>query len=257
MKTPLASVLLLPIAGSLLLAGATARAQDAPPNLDADLPQPLGDNHFEALLGNSPFLRVLDLTETYALRGIAEIDGEKVATLFNKQTEKSVLVSAATPNAEQMRLVGVNEATDFLAGISATIAVAGEEVELKFEPERVAPKPKGRPSGGPGNASGGDRRDGDSQRRGPSKEDMERYKSLPDEKKEKFREYIRQSMQKYPDMSREERGNLIRGALTRLAEGGDISIDANNSGGGSGGGGDNRGGGDGRSSDRGGDRGRR
>lgn len=236
-------------------AAATISAQDTPPVavspvIDPDLPQPVADGHFEALLGNSPFLRVLDLSETFALRGIAEIDGEKVATLFNKQTEKSVLVSASQANAEQMRLVGVNAANEFLVGISATIAVGGEEVELKFEPERISPQPKGK-SGGSG---GGDQRrgDGDGERRGPSKEDIERYKALPEEKRQKLHQYIQQTRQKYPNLSREEFGNMIRGAVIRLSDGRDLNVD---SGGGSssngGGGGDsNRGGSS--SSDRGG-----
>ena len=192
--------------------------------IDPDLPQPVAAGHFEALLGNSPFLRVLDLSETFVLRGIAEIDGEKVATLFNKQTEKSVLVSAKQANAEQMRLVGVNAANEFLVGISATTAVAGEEVELKFEPERISPQPKG----GSGSSGGGDQRrgGGDGERRGPSKEDIERYKALPEEKRQKLHEYIRQTRQKYPNLSREEFGNMIRGAVIRLSDGRDLNVES-------------------------------
>lgn len=201
---------------------------------DPDLPRSLESGHFEALMGNSPFLRVLDLTETFALRGIAEIDGVPVATLFNRETKKSILVSASEANAEQMQLMEIsNGADDFLIGISATIAVAGEQVELKFEPERIAPRPKNAGSSGRGPSSGGGSSEPkDGERRGPSKEDIARYQALPDEKKEKLREYIRQSMQKYPDMSREERGNLIRGAMTRLSDGGDISVEPAAAGGG-------------------------
>ncbi len=218
--------------GSLLLVTST-RGQETVAMVDPDLPKPLEAGHFEVLMGNSPFLRVLNLTETYALRGIAEIDGVPVATLFNRETKKSVLVTAHEANAEQMRLMEVsNSADDFLIGMSATIAVAGEEVELKFEPDRIAPKPKNPGSSAGNHGSGGsDQKDGD-RPKGPSKEDIARYQALPEEKKEKLREYIRQTMQRYPDMSREERGNLIRGAMTRLSDGGEIAVDPAASGGG-------------------------
>ena len=239
-------------AAAVALAGSAGSpfAQELVPIEDPAIPKALTASHFEAVLGNSPFLRTLSLTETFALRGIAEIDGEQVATLFNRETEKSVLVSASKANPEQMKLLAVNGDPGALAGmdsVSATIAVAGEQVELKFEPNRIAPRPgnsKGS-SGGPGGKPGESK--GESERRGPSKEDMDRYNSLSDEQKSKFRDYMRQTMQKYPDMSREERGNMIRGALTRLADGRDISAGSNagsdSSGGNGGGGGDRRGGG--------------
>ncbi len=40
----------------------------------------------------------------------------------------------------------------------------------------------------------------------------------------KFHEYIKQTMKKYPNVSREERGNMIRGALIRLTDGHDIEV---------------------------------
>ncbi|MCB1064603.1 MAG: hypothetical protein KDN20_17000 [Verrucomicrobiae bacterium] len=206
-------------------------AQETVPAVDPALPPSLEANHFEALMGNSPFLRTLNLSETYALRGIAEIDGEQVATLYNRETKKSIIVSGVKVNAEQMKLVAVSE-SEALDGISATIAVAGEEVDLKFELDRVAPKPKN-PKGGSGPSNTGVKK-AEEPRRGPSKEDMERYQALSDAQKEKFRDYIRQTMQKYPDMSREERGNMIRGAMTRLSDGHDISVESSSTNGGGG-----------------------
>lgn len=208
-------------AGLLAVGGAAAFAQTES-SVDADLPQPLESGHFDQIMTHSPFVRTLNLSETYALRGIAEINGEQVATLYNRDTKKSILVTESQANAERMQLKSVIGGED-LFQVSATIAVAGEEVELKFEPERVAPLPKNPQGKGP-SSSGGSSSGKDGERRGPSPQDIERYKSLPPEKQEKLREYIRQSMQSYPNMSREERGNLIRGAMTRLIDGGDITM---------------------------------
>ena len=77
-------------------------------------------------------------------------------------------------------------------------------------------------------------------RKGPSKEDIDRYKSLSDEKRNKLRGYIGHVMKTYPNMSREERGNMIRGAMIRLSDGRDIEYPQPQQGGG----GSPRGGGD-------------
>ncbi len=216
----------------VLLSGGGVFAQAPEPAVaahnDGALPQPIGSRHFEALTGNSPFLRPLNLTETYVLRGIARIDGEPVATLFNRETKKSVLVTTNKANAERMQLVAVNEADAILGitAITATITFDGEKVELKFEPERVAPAPKSSEQhGGPGQGAHGEKGGDHGKRRGPSKEERARYEGLSEEKKAKFRTFMGQTMRKYPNLSREERGNMIRGALIRLSDGGDISVD--------------------------------
>jgi len=204
--------------GLIFVSSAALPAQEPTTITDELLPQPVTEGHFNQVLGNSPFLRILDLSETYSLRGIAEIDGQPVATLYNRDKKRTVVVAADEANDLGMKLVDVVPNQD-LTGVMARISVGGEEVELKFDSDRVNPQPKG---GGRGGTSGGDRKDG--KRRGPSKEDIERYKALSDEKKEKLRNFIRGTMQKYPKMSREDRGNLIRGAMQKLSDGRDIEI---------------------------------
>lgn len=251
MKTPsvlsfsgLPAVVLLLLAGTpgapaqeAETAAAAAAAEgvseaDSPPvTRDEVLPRGVTPEHFDAVLKNSPFLRTLDFQKTYALRGIAEIGGRQIATLYNNDTKETVNVRYETPNEKGMKLVEVTEkklvaGVVDLTGVTAKIDVSGEEVELKFEPSRVAPVPKGpspgsRGPGGPGGPPPGST-SSSGERRGPSPEDIKRYQSLNDDQKKKLGEYIRQTMQRYPDMSREERGNMIRGALTRLSEGGEI-----------------------------------
>jgi hypothetical protein len=187
---------------------------------ESELPQPVRAAHFSAIRTQSPFLRTLNLTETYFLRGVAEIGGDPVATLFNRQTKKTVIVTRDRVNEEGMQMLEVVAAHD-LSGGAVKVSYAGEVVELKYDIDVVSPQAKGGGSDG-----GHGRSDGDGKRRGPSKEDMARYNSLSEEKKQKFRDYARQTMQKYPNMSREERFNMIRGAMTRLTDGGDVELDA-------------------------------
>ena len=187
------------------------------------LPRPLDPAHFESLRSSSPFRRTLNLSDTYALRGVANIGGEPVATLYNRESKKSVVVTSSAANGDGMQLVEVVPASD-LTGVAAKISFSGEEVELSFEPERIAPVPKDAPRQGEAGKDG--KRHGGEKRRGPSKQDIERYKALSEKQREQFRAYIRQTMQKYPNLSREERGNMIRGAMTRLSDGGELNLDA-------------------------------
>lgn len=204
-------------------------------------PSSMDTTDFEALKTASPFVRVLDPSETYVLRGVAALDDIQMATLYNRETKKTILVTPEKANEEGLKLVGVNENADVdpgkeLQGITARISFAGEEVELKYEMSQLSPVPaKGGSSGG-AKSSDGDKR------KGPSKEDIDRYKSLSEESRNKLRGYIGHVMKTYPNMSREERGNMIRGAMIRLSDGRDIEYPQPPQGGGGppGGGGDRR-----------------
>lgn len=200
--------------------GAKAPAKTSEPRPashgDSQLPQPVNAEHFSAIRSQSPFLRTLNISETYSLRGVAEIGGDPVATLYNRKTRKTLLVTKDKANEAGIQMVEVVPAKD-LGGVAVKVSFAGEVVELKYDNSVVTPKPK---------SGGSSRPSGEPERRGPSKEDMARYNSLTEEQKQKFRDYARQTMTKHPNMSREERSNMIRGAMTRLAEGRDIQLDS-------------------------------
>ena len=198
-------------------------------------PEAPSENDFTALRRTSPFTRVLSLPETYALRGVATINNEQVATLYNRETKKTIVVTPDGKNEAGLSLVEIVPASD-LEGVAAKISFAGDEAELKYELSQIFPQP--RP---PGSGSGGSGNEGE--RRGPSPQDIERFKALPEEKQAKLREYIGHVMRNYPDMPREEKGNLIRGAMISLTDGRDIEMPqapAQPSGGGSNSGGDQR-----------------
>ena len=75
-------------------------------SVSSDLPEPLTAQHFAALKSHSPFLRSLDLSKTLVLTGVARLDGEMVATLFNRESKTTQVVSQSA-NAQGWRLVGV------------------------------------------------------------------------------------------------------------------------------------------------------
>lgn len=51
---------------------------------------------------------------------------------------------------------------------------------------------------------------------GPSKEDVAKYKSLSEEERSELRDFVSNLMKTQPNMSREERGKLIRDEMNRL-----------------------------------------
>lgn len=187
-------------------------------NAAAELPTAPDEADYGPLKQASPFGRVLSLSETYALRGIAAFGDLQVITLYNRTTEKTLIATTGEANEEGIRLVSVVPAP-VLEGVAARIALADEEIELKYEESQLAPQP--RPANTSDGKSNGDKKE---QPRGPTLEERARYEALPEEKKAKLREYIGSVMRNYPDMSREEKGNLIRGAMARLSDGHEINV---------------------------------
>jgi hypothetical protein len=205
----------------LLLALAPGSAQEL---LPAPVPVPEGpsESDFDALRKTSPFTRVLSLPETYALRGVATIGDSRVVTLYNRETKQTLVVTPEGDGESGLSLVEIVRSPQ-LDGVAARISFAGDEAELKYEAAQLNPEPSGGP-GGPGGSGGSSRPGEEGERRGPSPQDIERFRSLPEEKQAKMREYIGSVMRNYPNLSREERGNLIRGAMVRLMDGRDIEI---------------------------------
>jgi len=187
----------------------------------ADLPRQVTEADFEMVKKSSPFLRTLDLSDTYQLRALVSMGEESLATLYNRNTKETVVVSTGSESRNGMRLMGVSKA-DELGKVSVEVSVGGEVVALKYDEKSVTPVGKNLPAS-EGQAKDG--KDGKEKPKGPRPEEVKRYKALSPEKQEIFHQYIRQTMKKYPDLSREEKGNMIRGALIRLSDGQDIEVD--------------------------------
>lgn len=184
------------------------------------VPQTVTREHFSALRTQSPFLRTLNLAETYSLRAVAQIDGKPVATLYNRNTKKTLTISKDEANSAGIQMVEIipGKALD---GVTVKVSFGGEVVDLKYDADQLGQLARTSSKKGDGG-----KKDGDGKRKGPSEEEKKRYESLTKEQREKFHQYARQTMQKYPNLSREERHNMIRGALSRLAEGKDVQVDA-------------------------------
>lgn len=194
-------------------------------------PDPVAESDFEHLRAASPFTRVLDPSETYVLRGVAQFDQRQWATLYNRETKKTYVVDAEEANEVGLKLVeivppGRVPPGEELAAVTAKIDFAGEEVELKYDREQISPTPR-QGKGGPGGSRGSD----DGQRRGPSEEDRRRYESLSEDNRAKVRAYAGHVFRNYPNLSREEKGNMIRGAVIRLSDGRDLEIPSGDGGG--------------------------
>ena len=104
-------------------------------------PEAPSENDFTALRRTSPFTRVLSLPETYALRGVATINNEQVATLYNRETKKTIVVTPDGKNEAGLSLVEIVPASD-LEGVAAKISFAGDEAELKYELSQIFPQPR-------------------------------------------------------------------------------------------------------------------
>ena len=185
-----------------------------------EFPRPVTDADFEQVKKRSPFLRTLNLSDTYYLRAVVNMGEESLATLYNRDTKKTVVVSTMNEDKKGMKLMGVNSGNE-LGKVSVKLSVGGEVVELKYDERRVAPAGKGKSSGSRGGTSSSS---SSKKHKGPAPEEVKRYKSLSPEKQKKFHEYIKSTMKKYPNISREERGNMIRGALIRLTDGHDVAV---------------------------------
>lgn len=181
------------------------------------IPGAVVETDFTDLRAASPFRRVLDPSEKFVLRGVASLEDLVVATIQDRETEKTFVVTPEEAGERGLRLLGVRPGRD-LEGWTARLSFGEEEFELQYENDQLFPDASGSAQGGDGGGRSRDRR------RGPSKEDIERFRSLSEENRSRLRQYVGQVMRSYPELSREEKGNMIRGAMMRLRDGRDIDM---------------------------------
>lgn len=205
-----------------LFAVALAGAQEelAVPAPDGSgLPEPVSTEHFQVLMENSPFTRSLNLSDLLILTGIASMDGKKVATLMNKETKETYVVSEA-PNPQGWKMVEVAD-NDDIEKVAAKIAIAGGEVVTVRYTEFSAKPGEARPaSGGGGEISESRPREGDRRSgfRGPPPEVREKMEKLPEEKRQQLFDYMAKLRTEKPDLSFEERISLFREKLDQMSK---------------------------------------
>lgn len=121
---------------------------------DAFLPRPLNGERFEALFANPPFTRTVNPSDSIILTGVAEIDGEWMATLLNTQTMQSQVVSQSA-NAHGWQLVDLDGDPAASQTWNARIQIAGGEViSIRYQPP---PAKTARSSSSGGSSSGSSR----------------------------------------------------------------------------------------------------
>lgn len=198
---------------------AVLAAESAKPAVDPDLPQPFDPSALAAVSTSSPFTRMVNMSDNLVLTGIAYIDGKPVATIFNKETKQSYIVSAE-PNFQGWVLNEALPAPDITRS-RAVVTIGGEKVKLNYaaitaDDMKGGKKEKSSERSDRGPPPGGERFRGEN--RGPSEEDRKRYEALSDKAKEKVRDMFRSKFadEKFRNAPEEERRNMIRREVERI-----------------------------------------
>lgn len=225
-EAPLTTADLVPLDSDTFdptLPPATAPAAPAVPAgpVDPDLPQPFDPNSLAAVVENSPFTRIVSVSDSLVLTGMAYVDGKPVVTIFDKDSKQSIVVSEE-PNLKGWKLVGA-QPSDKIDRAQAKISVGGETFSIRHttltKDDMRRDKDRGERregSGGPPPPGGDDRFRRSS--RGPSEEDRKKYESLSEKAREKFRDALREkfSDEKFRNAPEEDRRNAIRSIFEKI-----------------------------------------
>ena len=196
----------------------------------AEDPTPVSADDFTALTANSPFLRSLDLSQSLILTGIARIEGELYATLFDRESRQTHIVSKSA-NVLGWRMVEVTGNSSDLETVTARIAVSsGEVFTVRFDENQLKPG-EGKPGGGPGAPPGQVAADspannyregirGDGFRGPPPPEIVEKLSRMTAPQREHMILRIQELREKNREISSEERRTTINRMLDRELESG-------------------------------------
>jgi hypothetical protein len=209
-------------AQAVMPGSATSSMGSAPVGpVDPDLPQPFDINVLGSVVQNSPFTRIVNVSDSLVLTGVAYVDGKPVVTLFDKVKKESLVVTDQ-PNLKGWTLVEATQSSD-IKRATAKVNIGGEPVSIRYDaaaltPDAMKKDKKDRDGGGgpPPPPGGGDRFSRSS--RGPSEEDRKKYESLSDGAKDKFRNGMREmfSNEKFRNASEEDRRNAIRSMFDKI-----------------------------------------
>jgi hypothetical protein len=205
--------------GAPFAAWAETPAPPTPPataskSADPELPQPVDARDVQSLVTNPPFTRTLNLSDSLALTGIAYVEGKPVATILNRETKQSFVVSEE-PNAQGWKLAETN-ASKNLQRAEVKIMLGAETVTVRYGEDQLTPGAKkqappssGGPTPPPGGPPGGyDPRFRTSTLLGD--DGREKYYALPDNTRDKLRDSIRQYREQNPNASMEQLSSFAR-----------------------------------------------
>lgn len=101
------------------------------------IPAPVSAENYPDLLQRPPFRRVLTLSESLILSGVASLPDGKIVTVWDRASARSFVVGSH-PNPQGWKLLEVSENAD-LRSVTATIAAGDQKITLRFDPERLTP----------------------------------------------------------------------------------------------------------------------
>lgn len=187
---------------------------------DLFVPTPVAKTDFSSLTEQSPFTRSINLSDSLILTGMAMVDDEQVATLLNKETKETYVVSSKL-NSQGWKMVEVS-ANEDLEKVAAKVSVdGGEVVTVRYGEWQLKPgeaKPGAGSSEGGGIRPGEGRKGGGDGRRGPPPEMREKMAQLSEEQRGKLFQKMMEMREKNPEMPREERGKIMMEMMNKMIQ---------------------------------------
>ncbi len=198
----------------LLFAGFAASVGVTCASPESAVPAPVTAAAFSHLLDQPPFRRSLSLSESMVLSGVAVLPDGPMVTLWNRRTGESFVVGTL-PNPQGWKLLELTQSSD-LRSVAAVISAAGQELSLRFDPERLTP-PKLDNTSRPG-ARPESQIVVEALLRSLDPEAAKSFEALPPSGQESFRKSFAGFLQTYPASGDGERRTFVQRSLTEAAE---------------------------------------
>jgi hypothetical protein len=187
------------------------------PDPDLDLPQPLTVEHFRELKENSPFTRALNLSESLMLTGLAQVDGKPVATLMDRESKQTYVISEV-PNPQGWKLVEITSPSGAdLEAVSALISVGGERVSVRYDERQLQLKPNQSKSAPSTIAKDSRSAPTEQEKKEFGKMIHNKWQALDKEQQGQAKQIMKDKMKANPKISDRQRGEMINGIVDYVA----------------------------------------
>lgn len=201
---------------SLLLVFSVRGLAETPGAPDPDLPQPLDPAFAEAVMAQSPFTRSVNLDESLQLTGVAYINGRPVATVLNRATKESFLVSEE-PNAQGWRLTGLMAGAD-LSHTQVQMMVGPEVISMHYGGQQLSPGTDEKDNPINRLAKGGGKGEKFRASSYLGDEGKQLYASLSPEGRSKLRDVLKAHLEKRPELSQSQNEAFAKKVFAKIKE---------------------------------------
>ena len=123
---------LLHHAFGILFFAAGANAEDPSSNL----PSTVDAHHFSALMDHSPFTRIVVISDSLILTGIAKVGGKPIATLMDTEVVETIAVSEI-PTIQGWKLVEISGTEDIETAVAVIAIRGGDVIRIRYNKERM------------------------------------------------------------------------------------------------------------------------